>query len=109
METIHIRDFINNSHYGKKLIATYKTLQIVSAGEGGNRHVYFYQNGEEVLYMWVDTHCDSACFVHSERGKYANILQPIYSKYARFDGWFNIFKTWDEFEEFFMEVINRIR
>lgn len=106
MDKIRIRDFVMKSSPEEPKTATYKKSRIVSDGEGGNRHISFYKNDELLLYMWVDTHCSSACYVHSERGPMAYILPQLYMRHARFDGWFWFFKTWDDFEEFFVELIN---
>lgn len=67
---INIIDFINNSNIfnGDIFTATYKNGTIVSAGEGGNRHIYFlsrplnerdnfvYHTPSNAVHIWLDSH-----------------------------------------------------
>ena len=67
---INIIDFINNSNIfnGDIFTATYKNGTIVSAGEGGNRHIYFlsrslnerddfsYRAPSDAIHIWLDSH-----------------------------------------------------
>lgn len=67
---INIIDFINNSNIfnGDIFTATYKNGTIVSAGEGGNRHIYFlnrplsdkddfsYRTPSDAVHIWLDSH-----------------------------------------------------
>lgn len=63
-----IIDFINNSSHTHIRIATFKKGTIVSAGEGGNRHIFFlnrplnegddfrYQIPSDAVHIWLDSH-----------------------------------------------------
>lgn len=63
-----IIDFINNSSRTNIRIATFKNGTIVSAGEGGNRHIFFlkrplnegddfrYQIPSDAVHIWLDSH-----------------------------------------------------
>ena len=67
---INIIDFINNSNIfsGEILVSSYKNGTIVSAGEGGNRHIYFlsrplnkgddfsYRAPSDAVHIWLDSH-----------------------------------------------------
>lgn len=67
---INIIDFINNSNIfnGEILVSSYKNGTIVSAGEGGNRHIYFlsrplnerdnfkYYAPSDAVHIWLDSH-----------------------------------------------------
>ena len=67
---INIIDFINNSNIFNKEVftATYKGGTIISAGEGGNRHIYFlsrsldegddfiYRAPSDAVHIWLDSH-----------------------------------------------------
>ena len=68
MNAIDIINFINNSNANNIRTATFKKGTIVSAGEGGNRHIYFlnrplnekdnfsYQIPSDAIHIWLDGH-----------------------------------------------------
>ena len=65
MNAISIIDFINSNHIRT---ASFKKGTIVSAGEGGNRHIFFlnrplnegddfrYQVPSDAVHIWLDSH-----------------------------------------------------
>lgn len=65
MNAISIIDFINSNHVRT---ASFKKGTIVSAGEGGNRHIFFlnrplnegddfrYQVPSDAVHIWLDSH-----------------------------------------------------
>lgn len=65
MNAISIIDFINSNHIRT---ASFKKGTIVSAGEGGNRHIFFlnrplsegddfrYQIPSDAVHIWLDSH-----------------------------------------------------
>lgn len=68
MNAISIIDFINNSSHNNIRFATFKKGTIISAGEGGNRHILFlnrplnegddirYQIPSDAVHIWLDSH-----------------------------------------------------
>lgn len=102
-------EFICKSGFDGPRTITYGKWSIVSAGEGGNRHVYVKRNGETRLYMWVDTHVNKdACFIHSVDTNILNAHLLFNScSYRDVTGWH--FKSWENVDEVMRKLVDYIR
>lgn len=94
--------------------ATYKHGKLdFSKGEGGNNHIYAYDDkGNEIGYMWFDTHCEYTGFCGKSSGSCRGVFRDAIMKHYP--------RTWEKDDSLFQftdaslkiimnEVIDRIR
>lgn len=81
---IPIEDFVLNSTLEEPRKATYGDYTLVSAGEGGNRHMYIMEGDKEVGYFLVDTHPYYGFDIYSIRGEMRHYIYLIVSRWASY-------------------------
>lgn len=123
MNAIGIIDFINNSSIFNEDIftATYKNGTIVSAGEGGNRHIYFlsrplnegddfsYHAPSDAIHIWLDSHLYGNKYqyflpVHKD-------TPEVFLKYGKEENRINktMYYTMEDIENIFKEWIASLK
>lgn len=119
MNAISVIDFINNSSNTNIRFATFKKGTIVSAGEGGNRHIFFlnrslnegddfhYQIPSDAIHIWLDSHLYG--------GKYQYFLfvrqdtPAAFLKYGRRDFRDTLFYTTEDIENIFRDWVDSLK
>lgn len=120
---INIIDFINNSNIFNKEVftATYKKGTIISAGEGGNRHIYFlnrpvkeneefsYQPPKDAVHIWLDSH------LYGQKYQYFLSIHKdtpeVFLKYGKEENLFckTMYYTMEDVENIFKEWIASLK
>lgn len=103
------KNFICKSSVDFPRTITYRDWVIDSRGEGGNRYIHV-QNGRQcMITMWIDTHTDDACFIHSVWTEIEDLRLWLEETCTRKDSYSWDYKTWDDVDKFMQKLVDYIK
>ena len=119
MNNISVLDFINNSSVRRIRTASFKKGTIVSAGEGGNRHIFFldrpltegddfrYQIPSDAIHIWLDSHLYGRKYQY-----FLSVRQDtpaVFLKHGKEKFRHTMYYTTEDIENIFRDWINTLK